>query len=70
MIYSMAEIAEAKQAKDVSVRSQPQNLIISRQQQKIVLASEPQLRQLFYSSSLSGQQRFSIVGARWVNQKD
>ena len=69
-IYSMAELADSQKVKDIKVRSQPQNLSITRQLQKITLTSEPQLRQLFYQSTLSGMQRYSIVGSKWVNNQD
>ena len=67
MIYSMANLAEAHPARNIKLKSQPNYLNVTHNQKTILLQVEPTLRQLFYNSSVSGEQKFSMVGTRWIN---
>lgn len=69
-IYSLGEFAENFQGKQLRVYSQPQSLNITRHNHNISLTAEPELRQLFYTSSISGLQRYSVVGNRWLNSQE
>ena len=69
-MYSLAELAEKHEDKDLRVRSQSDSLIITRNQEQISLTTETDLRQLFYRSSFSGAQRFSAVGNRWLSPQE
>ena len=66
----MAELAEKRKGNEMKIRSKPDHLSISLNQQKINLRLEPQLRQLLYTSSVSGLQRYSMIGTKWINKED
>lgn len=69
-IFRLAVFAEKYEDKSVAVASNESGLSLRFKKQLIAVEAHPANRQLWYTSSLSGVQRYNYIGSKWVNDDE